>query len=228
MINVICFLWGDWPEPGMGPEYVARLARAVKRNLSAPHQFICFADDPSRVPPGVEARQLSPPSWSGCLPKLFAYSPEAGIHGRTLVLDLDNVVVGPLDGFTNYAGPLAVRAWFRGWPRQKVADGDMISFEAGSPMADRLWERISADPGAVEAETGGRERYYLRSVADPDLWQDVLGPEAVLSYKNHLRNARALPEGARIVSFHDGGKRVGTMRPHQLLDKVPWLSDHWK
>lgn len=217
MINVVCCLWGDWPARGWGPEYVARLKRGVDRNLTVPHRFICFADDVSRVPDGIEARPLKSPSWAGCLPKLYVYSPQASLQGRVLLLDLDNVITGPLDDIAAYDGNIAVRAWFAGYPREKVADGDMIGFEAGSETAQKLWNKFSSDPKGAALKTGGRERFFIRETVEPDLWQDIV-PGQIVSYKNHCTNG--LPKGARIVSFH------GDPRPHKVHDD--WLKESWK
>jgi len=223
-ITVACCLWGDWPEKGWGPEYVARLQRGVERNLSVPHRFVCFADDVERVPEGIEARPLNAPSWKGCLPKLYVYTPEAGLEGRVLLLDLDNVITGSLDKMAAYRGPLAVRAWFGGYPRQRVADGDMIGFEAGSETANKIWREFAANPRDTEKWTGGRERYYLREF-NPELWQDVLGVQSILSYKRHLKDKRP-PDETCIVSFHDGSKDGNTQRPHQV-DR-DWLKEVWQ
>lgn len=215
-LTIACCLWGDWPGQGWGPEYVARLKRGVERNLTG-HRFVCFADDVSRVPAGIEARPLNAPSWKGCLPKLYVYSPEAALEGRVILFDLDNVITGPLDDMAAYRGPLAVRAWFRGWDRGiRQADGDMIGFEAGSDECRALWGRLIADPEKAEAQTGGRERVFIRETVKPDLWQDFV-PGQIVSWKNHCREG--LPRGARVVSFH------GDPRPHNV--KAGWLKERW-
>ena len=228
MINIVCCLWGDWPEEGWGQEYVRRLYRGVRRNYHKPFQFTCFSDRASydEWVNGITYKPLRAPSWMGCLPKTYVYSPQAHLTGRVLLFDLDNVITGPIDALANYSGPLAVRGKFRG---QMIPDGDMLAFEAGSPTAQLLWERIVSDPTAVEKSTGGRERFYIReTIGGPiDMWQDILPTGTVLSYKNHLRGL-PLPTETSVVSFHDGGTVGGASRPHKLLDTVPWLKDHWR
>lgn len=222
-LTVACCWWGDWPAPGWGETYIRRLRDGVARHLAEPHRFVCFADRALPIE-GVEFRPLLAPSWAGCLPKLFVYSPEAGLSGRVLLFDLDNVIVGDLSGFAAYRGPLAVRAWFAGYDRgERVADGDMIGFEAGGPVARRIWSDFTGDVAGAVNETGGRERWWLRKYA-PDLWQDVLGPKAVLSYKRHCRSRPPPPE-CSVVSFHDKGAAVSTCRPHQVSDA--WVREAW-
>lgn len=224
MLTVACCYWGDWPDPGWGPKYIAALERAVARNLSVPYRFICFADQPEKVPAGIEARKLDAPSWKGCLPKLYVYAPEARLDGRVLLFDLDNVITGSLDDMGGYRGEIAVRAWFRGYDSgidrsdPRIRDGDMIAFEAGNDASRAIWERFSADPVKAEEWTGGRERFFIRDTVTPDLWQDLL-PGQILSWKNHCRDG-SLPSDARIVSFH------GRPRPHEMLH-VPWVRENW-
>jgi hypothetical protein len=227
LLNVVCCLWGDWPEPGWGEEYVRRLERGVRRNISVPIRFICFSDRKFEAGKQIDVRELNAPSWKGCLPKLFVYSPEACLNGRTLLLDLDNVITGDLREMASYGGDIAVRAWFKGYDRgERVPDGDMIGFEAGSNSAQYIWDKFSSDVDGAERATGGRERFFLREHSHPDLWQDVLSPGYILSYKNHLRGKDAVPSTCKIVSMHDGGKSGGTCRPHQV--DAPWLKEHWK
>lgn len=233
VLNVVCCLWGSWPEVGWGEEYVARLKRGVERNLTVPHRFICYADFPKRVEHICEARKLNAPSWRGCLPKLYVYSPEADLEGRVLLLDLDNVITGSLDEMAAYDGDLAVRAWFAGYDRgERVADGDMIGFEAGSGVTQDLWNNLVRDPVDAERRTKGRERFFIREIVTPDLWQDVLGARAVVSYKRHIKREGLLPETS-IVSFHDNSATGNTQRPHQVIEMgktrpIEWLKEHWR
>lgn len=221
MITVCCCLWGEWPAYGWGEEYVARLKRAVERNLGLPHRFICFADNPERVPDGIEARPLKALSWKGCLPKLYVYSSEAGLEGRVLLFDLDNVIVGSLDDMAAYDGEYCVRAALPEWEQGKrVLDGDMIAFEPGEKTR-ALWDAFSADPQGVTKETGGRERWFIRSRVEADVWQETI-PGQVVSFKAHCRkDGHKLPPDARVVSFH------GNPRPHMKLE-LDWVQEHWR
>ena len=50
MKNVLCLKWGK----RYGAEYVNRLYRGVKANLSGPFRFVCVTDDPTGLVEGVE------------------------------------------------------------------------------------------------------------------------------------------------------------------------------
>jgi hypothetical protein len=224
-INIVVFHWGDWPEHGWEAEYVNRLFRGVSRQLTPEARFACFAQDMRKITRGIdpelgiEVLPLLSPSWLGCLPKLYAFSPTTGLKGRVLVFDLDTVIVGSLDDIASYDGPLATRAWFKGLSQRKpvwLSGGDLLSFEAGANQM--FWDLLSSDPVAIEEETGGRERYVYRNYASQiDYWQDLF-PGQVVSYKNDVKR-RGLPENARVVSCH------GNPRPHKI--KEEWAKENW-
>jgi len=220
-ITIVCFLWnGDrWAvmKDG-GPMYVNILYRMVKRNLSMPFRFVCFTNVHSNYfDKRIEVLHFDPPSWMGCLPKLWMYNPEAGLKGQVLSLDIDVIIVGPLDDMASYRGDFCVRSKFAPGQAHK-ADGDIVGFRAEA-MAG-LWEALARDPEGAEASTGGRERYFYRQHdACQDRWQDLY-PGQVLSYKRHVRRAGKLPKGAVIVSCH------GRPRPHEIAE--PWAEECWR
>lgn len=211
-LTIACCLWGDFPDPGWGERYVERLKNAVARNLSVDHRFICFSDRLLNLA-GVECRPLNPPSWKGHLPKLYVYSPEAGLSGRVILFDLDNVIVGSLADMAAYDGPLCVRG--RLTPAyNRLPDGDMISFDAGAVA--HLWE--AANRKDIEDITLGRERVFIHYVAPHcDQWQ-VICPGQVVSYRYQCK--AGLPKNARVCSMH------GRPRPHEVRDK--FIVDHWR
>lgn len=216
MITVACCLWGDWPESGWGEDYVARLERAVMRNISA-CKFVCFADKPSRIRSHIEARPLPTANWAGKLPKLWVYSPDAGLEGQVLLFDLDNVIVGSIDDMAAYDGDLCVRAQMAALEKgMRRMDGDMISFS--TEFGKELWKQIDGRHDYWGEKTGGRERYVLSElVPDGDIWQEVC-PGQVVSYKRHC--TKVLPGDARVVSFH------GKPRPHEV--NAQWVVDNWQ
>ena len=88
-LTVICLKTGDkYPD-----EYVTRLRNMVARNLSTPHDFVCFTDKPVNgvdcVPP-----PCTYPGWWG---KVGFFKEALPIKGPMFYLDLDMLVVGSLD-----------------------------------------------------------------------------------------------------------------------------------
>lgn len=209
-LTIVCCLWRDFPAPGWSERYVKRLRNSVARNLSRPHKFICFSD---RNIEGVECRTLKPRSWKGNLPKTYVFSPDAGLHGRVILFDLDNVIVGSLDDIAAYDGPLCVRGRLQ--PEPRLPDGDMISFRVEDN--GHLWE--TACRKDIEAITLGRERVFIAYAAPRcDQWQDIC-PGQVESYRLKVRVTGLLPR-TRVVSFH------GRPRPHEV--KTKWVVESWR
>lgn len=99
MLTVACVRWGD----KYGDEYVQRLKAGVARNLSLPHDFVCFTDRPVKrvrcepLPSGL-------PSWWS---KVALFKPGV-LSGHVLYLDLDLIVTGPLIHFVR---PERAKVW---------------------------------------------------------------------------------------------------------------------
>jgi hypothetical protein len=225
-LTIVCFLWqGDrWSKADMllGVKYVQRLFNAVERNLSMPFRFVCFSNIKYDYSEGIELRPLLPASWKGCLPKVYMFCPYADLIGQVLALDIDIIITGCLDDICSYRGDFIVRSKFAPGQEYK-ADGDIIGFQANHENAKRFWYPLVEDPMRYEAQTGGRERWYYRSMF-PDMrdiprWQDKF-PNQIYSYKRHCRATGKLPNNARIISCH------GRPRPHEL--KEQWAVENWR
>ncbi len=203
----------------MGPAYVQRLYHGVKRNLSGPFGFVLFSNDRDlKIEEGIQTQTFCPPSWKGCLPRLWMFSPRSGLQGQILALDIDIVIVGSLDDIAAYRGRFCARSKFKPGYEQKL-DGDIVGFRADREITKQIWNPFTRDVKKAERFTGGRERYwYRKAVPEADRWQKLF-PGQIVSYKRHVRN-KGLPPEARIVSCH------GEPRPHQINE--PWREEHWR
>lgn len=213
--------WGDWPAPGWGRTYIERMASMLERWSPRPYRFVAFVDDSDVCPPGVDCRRLRAPTWKGRFPKFFVYQPEARLTGRVILLDLDNVIVGPLDDFAAYRGPLATKGQWDHWLRGICTpDGDIISFEADGSVANRLYALTKENPRRVAARFRGQERRLMATATKSDVWQRVC-PGQLVSWKHEMRGRTTkLPKQARIVTFH------GKPRQHEVDE--PWIAENWR
>ncbi len=105
------------------------------RNVARPTRFIAFTDDPTGLDMGIEARPIPPiklpASGLGGSPwrKLALWSRDIGLAGDVLFLDLDVVVVGPLDAlFDLDPGKLAI---IRDWGSKDSGNSSVMRFPAG-------------------------------------------------------------------------------------------------
>jgi hypothetical protein len=243
---VICFYWqGDrWQQEGYREEeshvnylahhlrrvgqipnylpaaYINNLYRGVRQFTDREFQFICFTNEPLKLDSGIEVRQFPMLSRSGVLPRLFMFSREAGLFGsQVLCLDVDVVVVGSLKGIMSYDGLFCARSKFKPGEEWRL-DGDVMSFRADEESEQRFWYPFVENIQAAEQLTQGRERYWIRHVANDiaDRW-DRMAPGAIVSYKWHVKKRKQPPAGAAIVSCH------GVPRPHEIRDG--WIKQYW-
>ena len=191
-IQVICFYWqGDrWQQEGyenpvghvnlqqvhmdragrisndLPARYVNNLYRGVKRFASRKFKFICFTNEPMKVDQDIELREFPLVTKNGVLPRIYMFSEESGLFGKqVLCLDLDIVIVGSLEKIMAYEGLFCARSKFKPGEEYKL-DGDIMSFQAGKVAERVFWTPFISDVKRAEAQTHGRERYWVRQVAD--------------------------------------------------------------
>ena len=204
----------------LASRYINNLYHGVKRFATRPFNFICFTNESLEVHSDIELRPFPMITNKGVLPRLYMFSPEAGLGNKqVLCLDIDVVIVGSLEKIMAYNGLFCTRPKFNPRENHKI-DGDIMSFRAGNEAATLFYDPFIANVASAIKLTRGRERYWLRHVASTfaDRW-DKVAPDAVQSYKWHVRRKKVLPPRASIISFH------GIPRPHQVNDR--WLKDYW-
>ena len=214
VLTVVCIKQG----PLYGAEYVNILYSMVERNLSVPHEFVCFTDDPEGLQAGI--RFFPPlsdrPGWWSKM-ELYRETIPGVNTPRILFLDLDVVVTGSLD--------IAVRRGFdfcliRDYPAGMFPDADERSCHGNtSVILLTVGSRTQIYNAYVEAgrpETPGGDqewvnRYFIGEfVLFPDEW--------MRSYKLHnLQDG--LTEGCKVVMFH------GRPKPPECGG---WVKEYWK
>lgn len=111
----VCCVAVDGPVSGYTSEYVVRLERMVRAYLARAHRFVCFTDGTKGdLPNPIEMIRVETPSEDipangrGFWTKLQVFNPEHGLRGRVLFLDLDVLVVAPLDPIVDFPAGLAL------------------------------------------------------------------------------------------------------------------------
>ena len=109
MTTVCClFVRGHVPYTA---DYVVKLAAMVRRWMDRPYRFVCLTDQPKllRRWDGIETITVTPfkglYAWWN---KVQLFDPWIGLSGRTLYLDLDTLVVGPLAPVLDFPAPFAL------------------------------------------------------------------------------------------------------------------------
>jgi len=253
-VNVVCMKWGT-RYPAL---FVNRLYGMVARNTSWTVRFVCFTDDASGIRPEVECQPLPPFKYDA---KLGKYWPKlglmqaglggdgpGGLHGMTLFLDLDLVILDSIDPFFTHPGRfLIIREWKD--PQLGYGNSSVVRFFVGAEAA--VIARFHATPADVILGTyAGKEQNFLtKAVDEASFWPPEWVPAFNLACLPRNRVARFFatpqrPKGGKILVFygsitpqsalrgeHERGKRVGTglaLRPTQRrFGKAYWISDYW-
>lgn len=140
MLTVACVLVRG--HVAFSPDYVARLHSMVARNVSSEFDFVCLTDQPGRMPKGVRAIIVDTPrpGVKGWWSKIELFKP-ARFGGRVLYLDLDVLVLGPLDAIINYPAEFALAPC--GAPNFKGAEGRTVVKRFNSSVMVWNWDAVA-------------------------------------------------------------------------------------
>jgi len=207
-IAVVCIKQGD----KYGLEYVNILASMVKRNLTIPHEFLCYTDQPAGIRPDISCLPMlcEYPGWWSKI-GLYQEKLPGVVTDRMLYLDLDVVITGSLDDIVQYSGDfIAARDWPEGSLNDKGGmNSSVMLLKVGSRA--EVWNRFDLE--IARRDYYGDQEYVnalgVNFVLFPDAW--------VKSYKLHQLQD-GFPEGTGIVFFH------GQPKPP---DCGGWVKDYW-
>lgn len=104
----VCCVWvqGEYPYT---VQYVDRLYGMVRRWLDRPFEFVCLTDRPWLLPEGVRAVPIQKRYGFAPWSKLELFAPGRW-QGRVLYLDLDSLIVAPLDPIVDVEADFAITA----------------------------------------------------------------------------------------------------------------------
>ena len=238
MKNVVCIKWGK----KFGVEYVNKLYNAVQRNLSLKHRFICLTDDAEGIVAGVETFDIPRADLKICWNKLALF--DRGIHnieGQILFLDLDVVIVKPIDALFLFQ-PESKFVSIKEWVSVDYALPDMTPFNASAMRFDvgaypfivedfykerdvTLIEEIFFDEAASKLGQSEKVTYNDLEGFPPRVFNGDQEWEYYMLYKNNVK-VDYYPEGwlasyrygfdskARVIVFH------GEPKPEQVSDEI--------
>lgn len=217
-------------------EYVNKMYRMVKQNLSYEFNFFCITENPADLDPNIIVIPLPHVPVKGWWYKPYIFSNDLPITGTILYLDLDLVITNNMDKlFDFYPGEYCIlRDFTRAMrPRWEKYNSSVIRFEKG--QLDFVWKkfqkehlnimrRFFGDQDYLWDVTQGKAKYW------PDPW--------VLSWKWEVRKDKRFgvgqtrgnrkfaaiehckaPSDCCITAFH------GDPNPHNCED--PYIIDKW-
>lgn len=177
-------------------DYVDLLYNQCKKH--APHiEFVCLSDDP-KVPGYLKLEHDWPKWW----PKIEIFK----IHGPVLYMDLDTVVLRPVDDMILEASKydfVSIRDFYKDKDKLERSVGSGLMYWKGD--MSYLYEEFKKDPtrhmnecttGRWWGDQGFIERYLKEK---PVFWQHI-SPNRVVSWKMHCRFG--IPKDASVIAFH--------------------------
>ena len=222
-------------------EYVQNLYNMVQRNLTIPHNFVCFTDDirlHKKVTGDIICRKFHHDNYEGWWNKLQLFSPQSELDGVNFYLDLDVVILENIDKFITYSkeDEFSVTRDFsyatKGWNSSVMKWNNATETE-------RIWDGFIADKSRFMQLQGDQN---VISALTTDIVEDMPNlkvkpkdkvkpypDEWTFSYKWHDRIEPRFHkgkwdftrlEGASISVFH------GTPNPHEA--EQDWVKNNWK
>tara|TARA_B100001778_G_C18491997_1_gene585505 strand:- start:244 stop:957 length:714 start_codon:yes stop_codon:yes gene_type:complete len=237
MRNVVCVKWGT----KYSADYVNRLYGMVQRQLSLPHRFVCLTEDTAGIDSAIETLPLLRNDLKHSYTKLQLFlNPLHDIEGDILFLDLDTVILNPIDDLFLHepnAEFIGLHEWF-----DDFLGSSTFRFEAGkfpfileewdNAVQNRFTEENTFDNATNETNLTyhdlnafppevyrGDQEWITKALRDrevpihwyPDGW--------LLSYKWHVQKEKPFMD-AMSITFH------GLPKPHQVT--ADWVLKNWQ
>jgi len=183
--------------PGYRQEFEIEHVHALKRQLDKWAPSVPFECMSNVNVPGVTCRKLRR-GWPGWWAKMELLDPE--VPADFLFMDLDTIVLGPLDDILAVRELTLLRDFYRDGKKLKEGLGGGLMYLPAEPRK-QVWDFWMCQP-QLQMRVFARgdqflfEKFWLGSAAR---WQDKV-PGQVVSWKVHC--AKGVPPDARVVCFH--------------------------
>lgn len=209
--QLVCVKWGTM----YGPEYVNRLYGMVSRHLAPPFRLVCLTDDRRGIRPEVECFDLPelgvphPQRTMGKWRKQILWGASVpGLQGVALFVDLDSVIVGPLDDYFSIGNPgdvYVARNWAR--PLEKLGQTSVFRFPVGGNA--HILDDFRADAQGIADKYQFEQHYVTAAVTGgvkfwPEAWTKHFRLHCMPPFPLCYVMSARLPAGARIVTFPGG------------------------
>lgn len=228
MITVLTWLWR---QPGgrakFEPWHVNVWAAMVRRNLTLPHRIACVTDAPEGIAPDIEIiappgdfEDVRLPTWREarpqCLRRIAMFAPDAAARfgERFVCMDLDCVVMGPLDPLFDRHNDFVM---FRGTTPDRPYNGSMVLLTAGA--RPQVYTEFTPERAAEAGRRFvGSDQAWITDCLGPG--EATWGPEhGVERWHEGLEGPVPTPE--RLLFF------VGRSKPWDFLH-VPSVKKHYR
>ena len=240
--NVVCIKWGT----KFDAEYVNRLYRMVKKNLTIPFRFVCFTDDKSSFDNGIETFELPPISFKEGAErgwrKLSVFNKNlANLSGKALCLDVDVVIINNINSLFEKDGEFfIIKDW--GYPASSyVGNSGCYRFNIGEHYD--VLDYFEKNFDDIKNKFRNEEEYLSWKMKEKGILQ-YWDKKTAISFKhgcmapfplNLFLTPKQPKDETKILIFHgnplpreaiDGYYKLN--RPQRICRKTPWLEKFWK
>jgi hypothetical protein len=235
-------------------DYVNVLYRAVTAHLKPGFKFVCLTDRTEGLDSGIStapipdigltpAQVKAPGVWR----KLALFHPDVaalGTGARALFIDLDMMILGPMDEFFSQREGLIAQDMGEGWrprPRRDATTEPgtcVFAFTLGEQQ--HILQAFQADISGAMSRFQNEQDFVAAHAAGLSLWPSGM----VISFKRHLVHRFGIdllvpprpPEpGPAILAFHGDPRPSDLLRagiwgrfPHVGWGPVRWVNEYWR
>lgn len=217
-------------------EYVNVLKKMTQRNLTVPHEFVCFTEDPKGIDPDIKILPLPTIQIKGWWFKTMLFNPNLQIQGTVLFIDLDVVIFKNIDRlFQHSPGTFMVCRDFNRCfqPNWQKMNSSVVRWNTG--QHPQLYNNFIKDPITISKRFHGDQDWLFDQVKKhfefwPDEWiqsykWEMRGNPKLVRQKTGQKNFTA-PGEPKIKSDTVVAVFHGDPNPKECVD--PWCQTHWK
>ena len=210
----------------------------VARHLSPPFRLVCLADSAEGLRREVEYFPLPelgcphPQRTMGKWRKQVLWGREVpGLSGVALFIDLDSVIVGPLDDYFCYGSPedvIVARNWAK--PIQRLGQTSVFRYPVGANP--HVLDDFRADPQGIADRHGFEQHYVTHAVHGgvkfwPEAWTRHFRLHCLPGFPMRYFVPAKLAPGARIITF-PGGPNPDDVMLGRWNKEVPPHRSRWE
>lgn len=217
-------------------DYVNVLYNMVQRNLTVPHEFVCFTEDPSDINPNIRIEPLPPANIQGWWYKPFMFDPALLPEGTRLFIDLDVIIFDNIDNlFTYQPDKFCIIRDFNRFQNKQWNRMNSSVFRLNQAHQEHVYKNFIANPHTNSRRFHGDQDWIFNQVRTewafwPDEWiqsykWEMRGKPKMTGRINGVRDfvdagiPKILPNTS-IAVFH------GDPNPHHCKDS--WVKDNWR
>lgn len=225
MIVISTWLWGD----KYGPADVIKLRNGVARNLTQPYRFMVMTERERiwQPPQDIERHAIKAPQLlehKGCFARLhmfdYGWQQNRGIDDRLVCLDLDTVIVRPIDHLFNRPESFVILGGVNSY-NPCPFNGSVMMLRPGNH--EEVWSQFSIEAASALPcyEFPDDQGWLAAKLPGAGIWQ-AGRRSGIYGFKKPGWPAGTdrLPEQARIVVF------PGHRQPKDFMH-LDWVKRHW-